>query len=53
MRELFIPFVSELVDDHGQHRGHRVVYKFHPTVAVWVVGAGGNFANPEKLIYRV
>ena len=28
----------------------RVVYTFHPTVAVWVVGAGGNFVNPEKLI---
>ena len=50
MGGLFIPVVLELVDDHCQHLGHRVVYTFHPTVAVWVVGAGGNFVNPEKLI---
>ena len=53
MRELFIPVVLELVDDHCQHLGHRVVYTFHPTVAVWVVGAGDNFSNPEKPIYGV
>ena len=33
-RELFIPVVLELADDHRQHLGHRVVYTFHPTVAV-------------------
>ena len=53
MRELFIPVVLELVDDHCQHLCHRVIYTFHLTVAVWVVGAGGNLSNPEKLIYGV
>ena len=53
VRELFIPVISEVVDDHCQHLGHRMVHTFHPTVAVWVVGAGGNFSNPEKLIYGV
>ena len=51
-RELFIAVVSELVDDHCQLLGYRVVYTFHPTVAVWVVGAGRDFSNPEKLIKR-
>ena len=46
LRTVFIPVVLEFVDDHCQHPGHRVVFTFHPTVAVWVVGAGGNFPNP-------
>ena len=45
VRELFIPVVLELVDDHCHHLGHRVVYPFHLTVAVWVVGACGHFLN--------
>ena len=53
VRELFIPVVLEFVDDHCQHLGHRVVCTFYPTVAVWVVRAGGNFPNPEKLINGV
>ena len=36
-----------------QHLDHRVVYTFPPTVAVRGVGAGGSFADPEKLIYVV
>ena len=52
MRGLCIPVGFELVVDHCQHLGYRVVYTFHPTVAVWVVGAGGgDFSNPEKVIY--
>ena len=36
MRELFIPVVLELVDDHCQHLGQSVAYTFHPIVATWV-----------------
>ena len=50
MRESFIPVVSEVVDNHCQHLDHPVVYTFHPTAAVPVVGSGGNFSNPEKLV---
>ena len=50
VRELFIPVVLELVGDHRQHLGHRVVYMFHPIITVCVVGAGGNFPNAEKLM---
>ena len=46
MRGLFMPLVLEVVDGYCQHRGHRVVYTFRPTVVVWVVGTGGNFPNP-------
>lgn len=49
----FIPVGFELVDDYRQHLGHRVAYAFHLTVAVWMVGAGGNFPNPEKPIDSV
>ena len=49
MRELFIPVVWELVDNQCQHLGQRVIYTCHPTVAVWMVQAGGNFPNPYKL----
>ena len=46
IRELFIPVVLKLVDDHRLYLGHRVVCTFHLTVAVWVIGAGGNFPKP-------
>ena len=49
VRELSIPLVLDLVHDHRQHLGHRVTYVFYPTVAVWVVRAGGDFPNLEKL----
>ena len=47
MMERFIPVGLELVI--ASNLGHRVVYMFHPTVAVWVVKCG-NFPNPDKLI---
>ena len=53
MRELFISVGLELVDDHCQHLGHRLVDTFHPTVVVCVIGAGGIVLNPEKTIYFV
>ena len=48
MRELFLPICLELIDDHRQQLVYRVVYTFHPAVAVWVVGAGGNFRSPRS-----
>lgn len=30
-----------------------MVHMLHPTVAMWVVGAGGNVSNPEKIAYGV
>lgn len=50
VRKLFIPEPLELVDDHCQHLGHRVIHRLHPTVGVWVVGAGGIIPSPEELI---
>ena len=53
MSELFIPVVLELDADHCQRLRHRVIYTFHPTVAIWVVGAGGYFPNPWELFTDV
>ena len=50
VRERLIPVLWELVDQHCQHLGHRVVHTLHPTVAIWLVGAGGNFPNPKELV---
>ena len=51
VKELLIPVVLELVIHHRQHLGHRVIHTLHPTIAVWVVGAGGNFPHPKKIIH--
>ena len=48
--ELLIPTILELVDHHIQHLGHRVINTLHLTIAIRVVGAGGNFPNPKKLV---
>ena len=53
MRELFVSVGLEIFDDHCQYMGHGVVYTLLPTVEVGMVGAGGNFSNPEVLIYGV
>ena len=47
VRELLIPVI---VDHHRQQLGHRVIKMIHTTIAIWVVGAGGNFRNPKKLV---
>ena len=51
--ELHIPVILELVDHHCQHLGHRVIHTLHSTIAIWVVGADGNFPNPKKLVDRL
>ena len=51
MKELLIPAISELVDHHCQHLGHRVIHTLHSTITIWVVGAGGNFLNPKGLVW--
>ena len=48
--ELHIPVILELVDHHCQHLGHRVIHTLHLAIAIWVVGAGGNFPNSKKLV---
>ena len=50
VRELLIPVIVELVDHHRQHFSDRVVHTLHPTIAIRVVGTGGNFPNPKKLV---
>ena len=50
VRELLVPDILEFVDHHCQHLGHRVVHTLHLTIAHRVVGAGGNFPNPKKLV---
>ena len=52
VRELLIPVILELVDHHCQHLSHRVIHTLHSTIAIWVVGADGNFPNPKKLVDR-
>ena len=50
VREMLVPVILELVDDHCQHLGHRVVHSLHSNFAVWMVGARDNSPNPEKLL---
>ena len=50
VRELLIPVILELDDHHCRHLGHRMIHTLHSTIVIWVVGAGGNFPNPKKLI---
>ena len=48
-RGLLTAVVLDVVD-YCQHLDHRVVHTLHFTVAIWVVGAGGNFPNPKQHI---
>ena len=50
VRELFIPVILEIVDHHCQHLGHLLIHTLHYIIAISVVGAGGNFPNPKKLV---
>lgn len=50
VRKLFSPDPLELVDDHCQHLGHRVVHRLNPAFGVWVIGAGGKIPSPEEII---
>ena len=52
VRELFISVTLERVDDHSQHLDHCGVSHGPPTVAVWVVGAGGDFSGPREACRR-
>ena len=49
VREMKIPIVLSLVDDHGEHLSHGVVDAFNPTVAVGMVGTCSDFAHVEAL----
>ena len=53
VRQLRIPIVLLFVDDNSQHLGHCVVNTLHTTVTAWMVGAGGDFSNTQKLIHDV
>ena len=50
MREMEIPIVLPVVDDHGKHLSHSMVHTFSSTVAIGVVGARGNFSNAKELV---
>ena len=50
MREMKIPIVLPVVDDHGKHLSHSVVHTLSSTIAVGVVSARGNFANAKELV---
>ena len=51
VRELQIPVVLSLVDDHSQHFGHSVVHPLNAPVAVRMIGACGKLAHSQKLVY--
>ncbi|MEP3304672.1 MAG: hypothetical protein ABJO05_22125 [Roseibium sp.] len=48
VKELFIPVVLELVDDHRKHLSHRVIHTFHPTVAVCMEELVAIFITPRS-----
>ena len=51
VRELPIPVTLKLADHHSicQDLDHRVVHTLYRTIAIWVVGAGGNLTS--KMFY--
>ena len=53
VRELQIPVVLSFVDDRGQHLGHSVVHTLNASVAVWMIGAFGNLAHSQQLVYSL
>ena len=53
VRQLSIPIVLAFVDDHSQHLGHCVVNALHTVFTAWIVGAGGDLSNTQKLMYSM
>ena len=53
MRELRISVILALIDGRGQHLDPRVIRTLYISVAVRVIGAGVDFANPEELVDSV
>ena len=50
MDAFLIPFVLELVDHQYQYMSHRVAHTLHSTIAIRVLGGGGNFPNTKNLV---
>ena len=53
VRELQIPVVVSLVDDHSQHLGYSVVHPLNSSVAVRMMGARGKLAHSQQLVYSL
>ena len=53
LREPQIPVVLSLVDDHRQHLGHSVVHPFNATAVIGMIGACGQLAHPQQLVYSL
>ena len=53
VREPQIPVVLLLVDDHSQHLGHSVVHPLNASAAIGMIGACGQLAHPQQLIYSL
>ena len=53
VRQMQVPIVLSLVDDHGQHLGHSVVYPLNAPVIVGMIGAGSKLVHTQLLIYSL
>ena len=53
VREPQIPVVLLLVDDHSQHLGHSVVHLLNASSAIGIIGACGQLAHPQQLVYSL
>ena len=48
VRELIILVRLEIVDHHCQRSDNCLVHTFQPTIAIWIIGAGGIFPESKR-----
>ena len=53
VRQMLVPIVLSLVDDHSQHLGHGLVHQLNAPVTVGMLGACSKLAHVQQLIYSL
>ena len=53
VRQMQVPIVFSVVDDHNQHLGYSVVHSLNDSVTVGMIGACSKSAYAQQLIYRL
>ena len=53
VRQVIIPVILSLVDDHSEHLGHGMIHALDAAVAVRMIGACRNFAHAVQLVNSV
>ena len=53
VRQMGMPIILSLVDDHSEHLSHGMIHALDAVVAVRMIGACRNFAQAEELVDSV